>query len=103
MVSKDKLLRLSELSAKIFDQNFNPSGVRTGAKILSKRLKGPAIANYYPNPDFIKFKQLKSLYPGFTFTDEEEAYRTSMVELRKRRGKGAPAKKKGPSTDKKKK
>ncbi|EDO17936.1 hypothetical protein Kpol_1010p52 [Vanderwaltozyma polyspora DSM 70294] len=100
-VSKQRLLKIAELSAKIFDQNFNPSGARTGSKILSTRLKGASIASYYGNPDVLKFKHMKTLYPDMKFTDAEEEYRLSMVEARKRRGKGTPTKKK--SADGKKK
>lgn len=97
-VSKARLLKVAEISAKIFDQNFNPTNARTGSKILSQRLKGPTIAGYYGNPDFLKFRHLKTLYPGFQFVDLEEEYRLSMVEARKRRGKGAPKKKKEASS-----
>lgn len=99
---KSRLLKLAEVSAKIFDQNFNPTNARTGAKILSQRLKGPSIAKYYGNPDFLKFKHLKKLYPGMNFVDEEEQYRLTMIDLRKRRGKGAPTKKREASSDSKK-
>lgn len=102
-VPKKRLLKLAELSAKIFDQNFNPSAARTGSKILSTRLKGESIASYYGNPDFIKFKHLKTLYPGVQFFDEEEDYRLMKVAQRKRRGKGPPAKKKEANTNKKRK
>ncbi|CCD24553.1 mitochondrial 37S ribosomal protein mS33 NDAI_0D02390 [Naumovozyma dairenensis CBS 421] len=91
-VLKARLLKVAELSAKIFDENFNPTGARTGAKILSQRLKGPAIASYYGNPDVLKFKHLKTLYPNFQFTDPEENYRLAKIEAKKRRGKGAPKK-----------
>ncbi|CAR25879.1 ZYRO0A10230p [Zygosaccharomyces rouxii] len=93
-VSKDRLLKVAELSAKIFDQNFNPSGVRTGSQILAKRLKGPAVASYYGDPDLLRFRHLRTLYPGFKFADLDEEYRLTMLEARKRRGKGAPKKKK---------
>lgn len=93
-VLKGRLLKVAEVSAKVFDQNFNPTGARTGAKILSQRLKGSTIASYYGDPDFLKFKHLKKLYPDFSFADLQEEYRLSMIEARKRRGKGAPKKKK---------
>ncbi|CCE64307.1 hypothetical protein TPHA_0H00990 [Tetrapisispora phaffii CBS 4417] len=102
-VSRGKLQKVAELSAKIFDQVYNPTNVRTGNKILSKRLKGPSIKQYYGNPDVLKFKHMKTLYPDMKFTDPDEEYRLSMVELRKRRGKGTPAKAKAPSDKKKKK
>lgn len=101
-IPKSRLLKIANLSAKIFDENFNPTATRTGSKILSKRLKGPSIVGYYGNPDFLKFKHLKTLYPGFSFADQQEEYRLLMNEARKRRGKGAPAKKKEASKDKSK-
>lgn len=91
-VPKARLLKLAEISAKIFDQSFNPSGVRTGSKVLSRRLKGPSVAGYYGNPDFLKFKHLKTLFPDTSFIDEQEEYRLSKIEGLKRRGKGAPKK-----------
>lgn len=93
-------MKVLQLSAEIFDQKFNPSATRTGGKILSKRLKGSSIASYYGNPDFLKFKHLKTLYPGMQFVDQEEEYRLSMNEARKRRGKGAPTKKKEAAKEK---
>ncbi|AMD18653.1 HBL249Cp [Eremothecium sinecaudum] len=101
-VPKERLLKVAKLSAQIFDENFNPTGIRTGASILSKRLKGPAIVDYYGNTEFIKLKQLNQLFPGVKFTDEAEDYRVQMVEQRKRRGKGAPTKKNAPNDKKKK-
>lgn len=97
-VSKERFLKVAELSAKIFDQNFNPSGVRTGSQILAKRLKGPTVANYYGDPDLLRFRHLRTLYPGFKFADLDEEYRLTMLEARKRRGKGAPKKKKEASS-----
>ncbi|SCU99322.1 LADA_0H18998g1_1 [Lachancea dasiensis] len=101
-VPKHRLQEVAALSAKIFKQNFNPTAARNGGKILAQRLRGPSLANYYGNPDFVKFKHLKTLYPGFTFADQEEDYRLLMNEAKKRRGKGAPAKKKEASKDKSK-
>lgn len=99
-VPKNRLMAIAELSAKIFDHNFNPTGVRTGGKILAQRLKGPAIANYYGNPDFIKFRTVKKLYSDIPMSDPSEDYRLMMVSARKRRGKGAPKKtKKGEVKD----
>ncbi|GMM55060.1 mitochondrial 37S ribosomal protein [Maudiozyma humilis] len=103
-VPKARLLKLAELSAKVFDQNFNPTAARTGAKVLSRRLRGPSVASYYGNPDFLKFKNLKTLFPDTEFIDEEEQYRLGKVEGLKRRGKGAPKKtKKGAAGGKSKK
>lgn len=101
-IPKERLLKLYGLSAKIFEQNFNPTGVRTGSHILSKRLKGPAVAGYYGNPDWIKFKNLSTLFPDVDFVDPVEQYRLNKVSDLKRRGKGAPKKtKKNDATPKK--
>lgn len=78
--SKARLLEITKLQCKIFNQNFNPTHMRTGAKILNKKLKGDAIKNYYGNPDFIRFKDLRTLYPTLTFVDPEEAYRVKVLE-----------------------
>lgn len=53
-VPKARLLKVAELSAKIFDQNFNPSGIRTGSKILNERLNGPFCGKLLPQPDILK-------------------------------------------------
>lgn len=101
-VPKARLAKLYELSAKIFNQNYNPTGVRTGSQILAKRLKGPTVADYYGNPDWIKFKHLSTLFPDVEFVDPVEQYRLDKVAGLKRRGKGAPKKmKKGDVATKK--
>ncbi|EAQ83822.1 hypothetical protein CHGG_10226 [Chaetomium globosum CBS 148.51] len=33
---------------KLFSTTYNPEGIRTGNKILRQRLRGPALASYYP-------------------------------------------------------
>lgn len=49
--------------------------MRTGSKILTKRLKGDNIKQYYGNPDMIRFKDLRSLYPTIDWVDPQEVYR----------------------------
>lgn len=92
---KQKFQALTKIKAEIYGNNYNPENIRTGAKVLRKRLVGPTVANYYNNPDFLRFKDLKKLFPQFNFVDLEEQYRLTMVAARKRRGKGAPKKKSG--------
>lgn len=66
------LLTPIQVRCQIFSTTFNPEGIRTGNKILRQRLKGPALASYYPPKvatvrDLIKeFKQYELL------TDDEE-------------------------------
>lgn len=74
-----KFQALAKIRSEIFGTNFNPDGARTGAKVLRKKLVGPTIANYYNNPDMIKFKHLKKLFPQFSFVNEDEEYRLTMV------------------------
>lgn len=102
-------MEVSRVSSQIFQTTFSPTNGRTGAKILRKPLKGPTIANYYGNPDFLKFKDINNLLagPGFSLVNEQEEYRLSINDSRRRRGKGAPQKKreaasKDPKSKKKK-
>ncbi|ODV98168.1 hypothetical protein PACTADRAFT_185414 [Pachysolen tannophilus NRRL Y-2460] len=98
--SRQRLLELQKLSCEIFQTTFNPTNQRTGSKILSKRLIGPTVANYYGNPDFLKFKDVAKLYKNedFKLVDPREEYRLNLAASRKRRGKGAPTKKKEASS-----
>jgi small subunit ribosomal protein S33 len=52
--------------------SYNPERLRTGNKILRERLKGPAVAAYYPRR--VKtLKDLKNAYPDLeTWDDDEE-------------------------------
>jgi small subunit ribosomal protein S33 len=92
--SKARLLEVAKIQAKIF-HNMTPTATpqRTGAKILKRPLKGDTIASYYGPKDFITTKQLNSRFPMYKFVDPEEEYRLDVLGTRKRRGKGAPAKK----------
>lgn len=93
-VSRSKLQKLEELQCRIFRTTFNPTKMRTGAKILQAPLKGQTLANYYGPSDFPNVsKMVKSLStPEFQVVNEPEQYRLDRVEDLKRRGKGAPKK-----------
>ncbi|KAL8704042.1 MAG: hypothetical protein Q9201_002780 [Fulgogasparrea decipioides] len=84
---------LSQVQCRIFSTTFNPTSTRTGNKILRQRLKGPAVAAYYPRR-VATYKDLRALYPGLETWDEEEEDRLEYLASRKARGKGAPKKKK---------
>ncbi|ANZ76519.1 BA75_04024T0 [Komagataella pastoris] len=104
--SRRRLLELQKLSCEIFNTTFNPTNQRTGAKILRQPLKGTTVANYYGDPDFLKFKDVQKIYKfqEFGLINEEEEYRLMVNASRRRRGKGAPPKKKeASSSDGKKK
>ncbi|KAK1689857.1 mitochondrial ribosomal subunit S27-domain-containing protein [Colletotrichum godetiae] len=47
-VPRARLLDLMKAQCEVFATVYNPEGLRTGNKILRQRLKGPAIADYYP-------------------------------------------------------
>ncbi|OUT22808.1 hypothetical protein CAS74_002553 [Pichia kudriavzevii] len=63
--NKDKLIKLEKLQCQIFRTTYNPTKMKTGAKIFT---------------------------PSFTVINEPEQYRVERVEDLKRRGKGAPKK-----------
>ena len=89
-VAPSRLAALTRLRCEIFQTSFNPTSVRTGAKYLRARLRGPAMTRYYPHELTIaKFNRM----PGdFKIQDWDEYQRLADVEEKKRRGKGVPKK-----------
>ena len=81
-----------QVQCGIFSTIFNPTGERLGNKILRQRLRGPALAAYYPRR-VATFKDLQRLYPGFETYNEHEEDRLEHLQIAKSRGKGAPKKK----------
>ncbi|KAI4099642.1 MAG: hypothetical protein L6R37_005873 [Teloschistes peruensis] len=79
---------------------FNPTGTRTGNKILRQRLKGPSVASYYPRRA-ATIKDLTKLYPDLETWDEDEEERLEFLAYKKARGKGAPKKKSSAAESKK--
>jgi small subunit ribosomal protein S33 len=67
--------------------------LKLGNKILRQRLKGPALAQYYP-PRISPIRELRRAYPAWDFEDENEEARLESIRMRKLRGKGAPKKRK---------
>lgn len=84
---------LHQVQCRIFNTTFNPTAERLGNKVLRQRLRGPALAAYYPRR-VATFKDFKSLYPGFETFDDFEEDRLEHLQIAKSRGKGAPKKKK---------
>ncbi|KAL8659642.1 MAG: hypothetical protein Q9202_007024 [Teloschistes flavicans] len=91
-VPRSRILDLMKVQCRIFSMTFNPTGTRTGNKILRQRLKGPSVASYYPRR-VATFKDLTKLYPDLETWDEKEEERLEYLAYRKARGKGAPKKK----------
>ncbi|KAK5788494.1 hypothetical protein VI817_009452 [Penicillium citrinum] len=68
--------------------------LRLGNKILRQRLRGPALAAWYPKKD-VSFRDLQNTYKplGLTTFDEAEDDREEAIQIAKLRGKGRPKKK----------
>jgi small subunit ribosomal protein S33 len=81
-----------QVQCGIFSTIFNPTSERLGNKVLRQRLRGPALAAYYPRR-VATFKDLQKLYPGFETYNQFEEDRLEHLQIAKSRGKGAPKKK----------
>ncbi|KAI9813901.1 MAG: mitochondral 37S ribosomal protein S27 [Thelocarpon impressellum] len=99
-VARSRILDLMKAQCRIFSTTFNPEGKRTGNKILRQRLKGPAVAAYYP-PRTATFKDLVNAYPDLETWDDDEEDRLDKIENAQARGKGAPKKKRTAEESKK--
>ncbi|KAH0584626.1 hypothetical protein H2248_010159 [Termitomyces sp. 'cryptogamus'] len=85
-----QLKALTRLRCAVFQTSYNPTSMRTGAKYLRARLRGPSMLKYYP--PVINIAQLARKYPELELVDEDEEQRLQDIEDRKKRGKGAPKK-----------
>ncbi|RDL38215.1 Uncharacterized protein BP5553_02555 [Venustampulla echinocandica] len=100
-VPRSRILDLMKAQCRIFSHTFNPEGLRLGNKVLRQRLKGPALASYYPRK-MATFKDLQKVYgPEFETYDEAEEDRLEKIKILKARGKGAPKKKRTAADSKK--
>lgn len=83
-----------ETQCRIFSLNFNPQRLRLGNKVLRQRLRGPALAAWYPRKT-VSFRDLQDAYRplGLTVFDEYEDDREEAIQIAKLRGKGRPKKK----------
>lgn len=70
-----------KVQSNIFEQTFNPECKRLGNKVLRQRLRGPALASYYPRKT-VSFRDLQDLYRpmGFDAVDPFEEMRQEHVE-----------------------
>ena len=85
-----RLAALTKLRCEIFQTAYNPTSIRTGAKYLRARLRGPSMMAYYP-PE-VSIAQMRKSQPDWNIEDFDELERFSDVEYKKKRGKGAPKK-----------
>ncbi|KAK2733443.1 hypothetical protein FQN55_003355 [Onygenales sp. PD_40] len=93
-VPRSRILDLVKSQCRIFSLNFNPERQRLGNKILRQRLRGPALAAYYPQK-MGTLRELQDAYKhlGLEVYNPEEDERLEGLEKLKVRGKGAPKKK----------
>ncbi|PPQ70944.1 hypothetical protein CVT26_014248 [Gymnopilus dilepis] len=89
-VPPSRLLALKKLQCSIFQTSFNPQSLRTGAKYLRARLRGPSMVAYYP--DHFNVPQIIRKFPELEMVNEDEQERLQDVIDRKKRGKGPPKK-----------
>ncbi|KAG9196125.1 hypothetical protein G6011_01246 [Alternaria panax] len=99
-VPRQRVLDLMRVQCKVFSTTYNPDRLRLGSRILHQRLKGPAVASYYP-PRIGTISQLRSLYPEHQLIDEEEEDWLEHLNVAKSRGKSAPKKKRTAAESKK--
>lgn len=72
IVSLSLMPLLRQIQCRIFSHNFNPQGLRLGNKILRQRLRGPALAAYYPRKT-VSFRDLQNIIEPFGLTTFDEA------------------------------
>lgn len=103
-VSRLRILELTKLQCSLFSNTFNPNNARLGNKILRQRLKGPALAAYYPRKT-ATIEDIQKEFEKFDLVtwNEEEEDRLEGLQIAKLRGKGAPKKKRTADASKKNK
>ena len=85
-----RLAALTKLRCSVLQTSYNPQSLRTGAKYLKARLRGPSMLSYYPQS--FDMAQIIRQNPALELVDEDEEERVNDVLDRKKRGKGAPRK-----------
>lgn len=74
------ILTILQAQCQVFATTFNPEGVRMGNKVLRQRLKGPALAAYYPRK-MATIKDVKREFgPVLATWDEGEEDRFEYIE-----------------------
>ncbi|KAF9653869.1 hypothetical protein BDM02DRAFT_1094849 [Thelephora ganbajun] len=96
-IAPSRLAALVKTRCTVFQTSYNPTSIRTGAKYLRARLRGPSMTDYYPPT--LSLSSIIRQFPEMELVDAAEKQRLQDVEDRKKRGKGAPkkAKSKGSS------
>ncbi|KAJ3477412.1 hypothetical protein NLG97_g8846 [Lecanicillium saksenae] len=95
-VPRARVVDLMKAQCKVFATTFNPEGTRLGNKVLRQRLRGPAMAAYYPRK-LVTIKDVKTEFgPELHTWDPKEEARFEYIEELKARGKSNPKKKSTP-------
>ncbi|KAL4903551.1 hypothetical protein BDW74DRAFT_156634 [Aspergillus multicolor] len=78
----NRLLDLARVQCRVFSLNFNPDRLRLGNKVLRQRLRGPALAEWYPKKT-VSFKDLRTTCKslGLTTFDEAEDDREEAIQM----------------------
>lgn len=81
LLLKIHALTIFQAQCRIFSSVYNPEGLRIGTKILRQRLKGPAMAAYYP-PRPVTWSQFRRAYlnMGANVVDEDEEERLKKLD-----------------------
>ncbi|PHH65187.1 hypothetical protein CDD81_3318 [Ophiocordyceps australis] len=95
-VPRARLLDLMKAQCKIFATVYNPEGTRTGNKVLRQRLRGPALAAYYPRKTASIDDVNREFGPDLETWDDNVEDRLEHLEELKMREKNAPKKKRSP-------
>ncbi|OJD25816.1 hypothetical protein ACJ73_02816 [Blastomyces percursus] len=92
-VPRSRILDLVKAQCRIFSHTYNPEQQRLGNKVLRQRLRGPALAAYYPQR-IGTLNELEEAYDalGLRFVDYPEGKRLGVIEKLQSRGKGSPKK-----------
>lgn len=91
--------RLDAISASIFG-TLPSTNVRSGNKVLRKKLKGPLLADYYFDQSGVDIDVVgREILSGWM--NDREARRKNQLEILRRRGKGPPKKGMGKRSGKK--
>ncbi|CCM04570.1 uncharacterized protein FIBRA_06751 [Fibroporia radiculosa] len=97
-VLPSRIAALTRLRCAIFQTSYNPTSVRTGAKYLRARLRGPSMVEYYPEEVTVaKFNRM--FHGEWKIMNPDEENRLADIEAKKRRGKGAPKKAKSAESE----
>ncbi|CAI4212506.1 unnamed protein product [Parascedosporium putredinis] len=79
-VPRARLLELMKAQCQVFATVYNPEGLRLGNKVLRQRLRGPALAAYYPKRTVSVRDINNSFGPHIETWDEAEQERLEHIE-----------------------